>query len=244
MPASIYAIPGFTEPVSSLTHLIGAAVFGVLGIFLVRRREGGIARSMALSVFAFSSVFLLAMSGVYHLLGADGAARPIMQRLDHCAIFVLIAGSFTPVHVILFRGPARWGVVILIWLIAAAGITFKSIFFIGFPEWLGLAIYMAMGGIGVLSGVVLWQRRGFRFILPLVWGGLAYSVGSLLEFLRLPVIVPHVVGPHELFHLAVLIGLGFHWQFIWGIAPGLSPAVLADEPLASVTPVPVCAAVD
>ena len=92
-----YPIPGFREPVSCFTHLLAAPVFAILGYYLVRRGRGSLGRSTSLAVMAFSSVFLLSMSAVYHLLGS-GAGRYIMRQLDVAAVFALIAGTVTPVH--------------------------------------------------------------------------------------------------------------------------------------------------
>jgi channel protein (hemolysin III family) len=214
----IYSIPGFADPVSSLSHLIGAGVFAVLAPFLIRRAYGHPAHVAVLSVFAFGSVFLLSMSGVYHLLPYDWTGRIVMQRLDHAAIFVLIAASFTPPHGILFRGFQAWVPVVFIWLLAATGITLKTIYFTSLPEWIGVMIYLGFGWIGIFSGVALWRRFGFRFILPLLAGALAYTVGAILHMAHWPVVVPGVIGSHELFHLAVLVGVGCHWYFMTQIA--------------------------
>lgn len=211
----INPIPGFSHPVSSLSHLLGAGVFAVLGFFLLRRGRGSIARMISLGVFVFTCVFLLSMSGVYHLLEPGGAGNRVLQRLDHAAIFALIAGSFTPVHVMLFKGFWRWGVLLLIWALAATGMTLKVIFFKDIPEWLSLALYLGMGWIGLASGISLGRRYGFAFIRPLLFSGLSYTLGGLLEFLRWPEIISGVMGPHELFHFAVLAGIGFHWRFLY-----------------------------
>lgn len=212
-----YPIPGFSEPVSSLTHLLSAGVFAVVGFFLLRKSRGSVARMFALGVFVFTCLFLLSMSGVYHLLEAGGAGHKVLQRLDHAAIFALIAGSFTPIHWILFRGWGRWGVLVLIWSLAITGLTLKVIFFESIPEWLGLTFFLGLGWIGLASGAVLWRRYGFALIRPLVYSGLFYSAGAVLEFLRWPVLIPGVLGPHELFHLAVLAGIGFHFRFLFGL---------------------------
>lgn len=209
------AIPGFSEPVSSLSHLIGAGACLVAGIVLLRRGRGSAARMFVLGVFVFSCVFLLSMSGVYHLLEPRGTGHAVLQRLDHAGIFLVIAGSFTPVHWLLFRGWARWGVLALIWTLAVTGITLKAIFFDDIPEWLGLSLYLALGWIGLASGIALWRRYGGSLVRPLVYSGLAYTTGAVLEFLRMPVIVPGVLGPHELLHLGVIAGIGFHFAFLF-----------------------------
>ena len=219
-PIPLLSIPGFSDPVSSLTHLAGAMVFAILGFFLIRRGRGDARRVVSLAVFVFSCVLLLSLSGVYHLLQHDTAARAVLMRLDHAAIFVLIAGSFTPVHAILLRD--RWQRHLLgwIWAAAIAGLTLKTVYFESMPAWLGLAMYLGLGWLGVISITALARRHGLRFVLPLVWGGLAYTIGAVVEHIHWPVIVPGIVGPHELFHLAVLAGISFHWAFIRGIASG------------------------
>jgi channel protein (hemolysin III family) len=215
---TIYSIPGFADPVSSLTHLGGAAVFAVLGIALLRRAWGSPGRVAGLAVFVLTCVLLLAVSGVYHLLTPGYAGRMVMQRLDHAAIFGLIAGTFTPVYVVLFRGVERWATLLFVWLVAAAGITLKMIFFADLREGLGVALYLGFGWVGLYSGTLLARRHGVRFILPLAWGAAAYTAGAVLEFLRWPKLLAGVLGPHEIFHLLVLTGIGCHWRFVWSCA--------------------------
>jgi channel protein (hemolysin III family) len=217
-PTPLLSIPGFSDPVSSLTHLVGAVVFAILGISLIRRGNAG--HRAALAVFAFACVLLLSLSGAYHLLTHFTVARSVLMRLDHAAIFVLIAGSFTPVHVILLHDRWHRHLLPLIWAAAITGLALKSVYFDDMPEWLGLLMYLGLGWLGVISAATLARRYGLRFILPLVWGGLAYTVGAVTEFLYWPILVPGILGPHELFHLAVLAGISFHWMFIRRIAGG------------------------
>ena len=149
------SIPVFSDPVSSLTHLAGAAVFAILGGFLIARGRGDARRVLSLAVFVFSCVLLLSLSGVYHLLTPETAARGVLVRLDHAAIFVLIAGSFTPVHVILL--PERWQRHLLAWIwgAAIAGLTLKTVYFDATPPWLGLLMYLGLGWLVVISTVAL-----------------------------------------------------------------------------------------
>ncbi len=211
----VYAIPGFAEPVSSWTHLGAAGVFLFLSISLLRRGGRSAGHFISLFVFGFSCVFLLSMSGVYHLLPKTGAGSLVLQRLDHAAIFVLIAGTMTAVHTIFFSGIWRWGIIAAVWTVAAASITLKTVFFSAIPEWLGLMVYLTLGWLGVLSGGALWRKYGFSFIKPLVYGGMAYTFGAVFEYLHRPVLIEGVVGPHELFHIAVLVGISFHWWFVY-----------------------------
>lgn len=213
-----YSILGFSEPFSSLSHLLGAGAFLWLSFPLLRLGWGNFQKFMALGVFSLASVFMLAMSGVYHLLPSEGEAKEILQRLDHSAIFILIVGTMTPVHQLLFKGFMRWGWLVLVWLIALITLTLKNIFFASFPEWLGLTLFLSLGWLGAVSGVILWYRKGSSFIKPLLMGGLAYTAGAVLEFVEQPLLIRGVLGPHELFHIAVLIGLSCHWKFIYRIA--------------------------
>ena len=233
------SIPGFTDPFSSLSHLAGAAFFAWLLVPTFRRARqhhrsaGGI---VSIFVFGFAAVFLLSMSGVYHLLplspeeggllaggrgviGAPGtgSARAVLQRLDHAAIFILIAGTFTPIHTLLFTGPLRWGVLAFLWILAVVGVTLKSIFFQGTPPALGLWLYVAMGWIGIITMVAVARLAGLRSIVPLVAGGVVYTLGAIVEVVEPPSLIPGVIRAHEIFHVAVLGGLALHWRFIWNV---------------------------
>src|SRR4051794_13448772 len=94
--------PGFYEPFSALSHLLGAFVFLILGCLLLLRGRGQRSRLIFLGIYAVAIVFLLSMSGVYHMLVRGGTPHRVLERLDHSAIFVLIAGTFTPIHGLLF----------------------------------------------------------------------------------------------------------------------------------------------
>ncbi len=227
----IYSLPGFYEPFSVFSHLGGALAFVFLGGCLLRRAGGDRFRQAVLLIYVGSCVVLFATSGVYHMMAAKTPARAVMARLDHDAIFVLIAGTFTPVHGILFRGWGRWVPLILIWVGAFAGIALKTLYFEQMAGWPGLSLYLFLGWLGALSGTSIASQCGFRFVTPLLWGGIAYSVGAILEYYHWPVLVPGVVQPHELFHIAVLIGAFFHFSFIWRIAalPHADPMRAAAE---------------
>jgi channel protein (hemolysin III family) len=230
----IVSIPGFADPFSSLSHLIGAGIFLFLSFFLIRRGRGDRARVASLVIFSFGAVLLLSISGVYHLLQPSGAAREVLRRLDHAAIFILIACSFTPPHVILFCGPGRWAMLLLIWMFAVVAISLKLVFFSYLPPVVGTGLYLAMGWLGLVSGISLAKRHGFNLAAPLLWGGVAYSIGAVFDVLRWPVLWPGVVQSHEVFHIAVLAGLAFHWAFIYGIADGrLTPI---REPIEAASP--------
>ncbi len=216
--SSVISIPGFADPFSSLSHLSGAVLFAIFSVLLLQRGRGDWLRTASLAIFCCGTVFLLTVSGLTHMVGRDGSAYFFLQRLDHAAIFALIACSFTPMHVILFQGRQRWTVLALVWTIAILGITFKTIYFDSIPPSVGTAIYIGMGWIGLLSWSSIVRRYGFHFARPLMYGGFAYTIGGLLDVLHWPILVSGVIQSHEVFHVAVLIGLGFHWAFVYTIA--------------------------
>lgn len=216
VPALIH-LPWIYEPFSALSHLLGAVVFAVLGVLLLRRTPDRPSSQFFVATYVFSCVFLMTVSGLYHLTITGGPSNRILVRLDHDAIFLLIAGTFTPVHGLLFRGRMRWMPLAFIWFCALGGIVLKSVLFDSVAEWVGLTLYLAMGWFGTAAGVVLWRRFGFRFIRPLLFGGIAYSAGAIMEFFRWPIVLRGVIQAHEVFHLAVLVGAAFHFAFIWHI---------------------------
>jgi channel protein (hemolysin III family) len=234
MPPQTQPLAGFAEPFSAASHLVGALVFAVLAVPLLRRARGDARRVAAFGVFAFSTVFLLSMSGVFHILRDGTLARDVLGRLDHAGIFVLIAGTHTPVQVLFFRGVARWGVLAAMWTVAVTGITLFSVFYDRLPTGLGTGIYLAMGWIAGGAAIVVWRREGMSELRLLVLGGVVYSIGAILLGLEWPTLVPGVFGPHELWHVAVLTALTLHWRFFFaharqplgGPTPGspLSPA--------------------
>jgi channel protein (hemolysin III family) len=212
--SAIYSILGFTHPLSSIIHLIGALFFTYQAKHMLRRGKGSSIRIISLAVFSGSCIFLLLVSGIYHLLETTGAAHTVFQRLDHAAIFLVIAGTFTPINCILFSGLLRWGFLVTVWVLAISGLIVKTIFFTTIPEWLGLSFYLGLGWMGVFMGFHLWRNYGFAFIQPLVLGGIFYTVGAIIEYHQKLTIVPGVIGPHEILHIAVLLGIGFQWWFI------------------------------
>lgn len=214
----IYPITGFSDPVSSMTHLFSAPVFLVLGIIMLWKQRGSWSRTLSLFIFVFAVVLQLSLSGVFHLLTPHTNGRFVLQMLDHAAIFILIAATFTPIHILQFKGFMSWGILSIVWIAAITGITLKSVYFEEVPEYLSLALYLCMGWMGAITGHHLYKRLGMKMIAPLIYGAIAYTLGAIMEFERFPILITGVIGPHELFHVLVLFGISFHWQFIYRMA--------------------------
>jgi channel protein (hemolysin III family) len=222
-PPELRHLAGLHDPFSAASHLFGAALFLVLGALLLRKGRGDPERLAYLAVYAAACVLLFGASGMFHAAAAGTDLRAFARRLDHAAIFVLIAASFTPGLGILFHGRERWGPLLLLWLAALAGVAVKMALFEAVGRSLDLTLYLGLGWLGVIPAITLYRRHGFRFIAPLLWGGIAYSIGGAMNLVRWPVLLPGVVHAHELFHLAVLAGALCHWLFIWRIADGHVP---------------------
>ncbi len=215
-----YSIGGFHDPMSSLSHLVGAVIFLALSVPLLISARRSIATFIFTLQFVLASLFLLSISSVYHMMIVGGTARGVMLRLDIAAIFVLIASTFTVIHGILFTGWRRWAIISLLWTITVVGVTLRIVFFDSIPGYVGDGIFLVMGWIGAVSAYLLWQEYHWRVIVPLVIGGLCYTFGALMNTFDWPVLIRGVWGPHETFHLFVLAGLGVHWAFVWSIADG------------------------
>lgn len=215
-----YSALGFADPVSSATHLVAAAVAAAAAVSLVRRGRGTPQR-ISLAIFAAGAVLCFSMSGVYHMLPHGSGGRAVLRRLDHAGIWVLIAATFTPIHVVLFQGWRRWGVLSLVWTIAIAGIVLKTIFF-SMPDLLGAVAYLALGWLGIVGGFELLRRR-HPPVGDIVAGGLLYTAGTLADVWNRPVLIPRVLGPHELLHLGVIGGLFLHWRFLARHVAGARP---------------------
>jgi channel protein (hemolysin III family) len=202
------------QPVSSYSHLLAAGAALCAAVPLVRLGRGSAGRVLALVVYASCVVAALGISGTYHGLDRGGAARAFMQRLDHYAIWALIAGTFTAIHGVMWRGFWRKGVLAIIWGFALVGVLLQVLWFQVFSGTLGLVLYLGMGWIGVASIVKLGRQIGFVAVLPVLYAGIAYSTGAVLEACRWPVLIDNWVGAHEIFHVAVILGVALHWLFI------------------------------
>jgi channel protein (hemolysin III family) len=220
----LHHLPGLYEPFNAISHLLAAGLFVVLGARLVGRaaREGvdasPLAHRFCLSVYAVACVFLLSTSAVFHMMVRGSTASQVMERVDHGAIFVLIAGTFTGVHGVLFRGWMRWGPIAFVWAVTAACITLKTVYFESLPEWVGFAFYLGLGWGVAITAIPIFRRFGLAYLAPLFLGGLAYSIGAFMELMGWFVVIPGVVHAHEIWHLAVLAGAILHWSFVWKVA--------------------------
>jgi hemolysin III len=169
--------------------------------------------SVAAAIYAASVSALFGVSALYHRVTWTTAARRRMRRLDHAMIFLLIAGTYTPVGLLVLHGTLATVVLAVVWGGALAGIVLELAWTTA-PRWLGGTVYLALGWVAVVAMPQLFARLGMTGGLLLVAGGLVYSAGAAVYALRRPDPVPLVFGYHEVFHLLVIAGVAAHFLAI------------------------------
>ncbi|MFL5327814.1 MAG: hemolysin III family protein [Gemmataceae bacterium] len=203
------------DPVSSLTHL-GTSVFAIFVTLILWRLAGGDrTKRLSLLVFGLSAVVLYAASGTYHGIALPRSSTTVdmFRRLDHTAIYLLIAGTYTPIFAVLLRGRRRVILLSLVWLLATVGMISKWVMSIAVDRWT-VSLYLALGWLSVLAARDLIRAVGWRGFSWTALGGLSYTLGAACELTRWPVIVPGVVGWHEVCHIFDMVGTALHVVFM------------------------------
>ena len=173
------------------------------GVVLVALADGARARTAAW-IYAASLALMFGASALYHRVPWRSLrVRAWMRRLDHCGIFLLIAGTYTPFALLAFDGSLATVVLVLVWAGAAAGIAF-NLLWIDAPRWLGAGLYVALGWLGVIAVPELFAAGVAWAVLLIVGGGL-YTLGALAYAAQWPNPAPAVFGFHEVFHVLVVV---------------------------------------
>jgi hemolysin III len=200
------------EPVNGASHLVGLLLAGA-GTALLLRMAHGPWQLAAFSVYGATLILLYGASTLYHILPLSDRPLRALRTLDHIAIYFLIAGTYTPIALITLHSPLGWGLLVVVWLIAVAGIPFK-LFFLDAPVWISTATYLAMGYLAVVAVVPLARAVSVPGLLWLIAGGLAYTVGAVIYSRQRPDPFPGRFGHHEIWHLLVLAGSACHFAFM------------------------------
>lgn len=193
-------------------HQFALALAVAAGIVLVAETDGG-RRIAAAAVFACSAATMLALSAAYHRITWSPRARLRMRRADHAGIYVLIAGTYTPVGLLVLHGALQKVVLGVVWTGAAAAILLK-LFWVGAPKWLSVVIAIGLGWVGVAAIPQLVRADGVAPVVLIALGGLAYTCGGIVYARRRPDPIPTVFGYHELFHALTLVGLTLQYVAI------------------------------
>lgn len=200
------------EPGSALTHLAGV-VLSLLGLVVLVWRAAlfaGARHIVAFAIFGASLLLLYTASTLYHALRVPERIIRILRKLDHMMIYVLIAGTYTPICLIALKGAWRWALLGTVWGLAALGMVFKGVSGFRIPRWLSTGLYLAMGWMAVVAIAPLTKSLPLVGVVWLLAGGLLYSVGAVFYALKWPVLT-RSFGFHELFHLFVLAGSIAHY---------------------------------
>jgi hemolysin III len=201
-------------------HQVSFFVALAVGALLVAFADGARAR-LAAAIFAASVVSMLGASALYHRVTWSPRMRPWMRRLDHAGIYVLIAGTYTPVGLIVVQGVLRNIILAIVWSGAAAAILLKFIW-VRAPKWLSAVTGLAVGWAGVAAMPQVVQHAGWAAFALLAAGGLAYSAGAVVYALRKPDPAPAVFGYHELFHALTIVAVACQYVAIafWVVGAG------------------------
>lgn len=206
------------EPGSAITHFIAMmmAVFATVPLLVKAGIQSGWENFLAMAIFMGSMILLYGASATYHSVDLTGRSLRVFRKLDHMMIFVLIAGSYTPVCLIVLGGKLGYALLALVWGIAAVGMLVKACW-ITCPKWFSSVIYIAMGWVCVLVFGPLLKTLSAPAFLWLLAGGIIYTVGGVIYALKLPIFnAKHkFFGSHEVFHLFVMGGSICHFIFMY-----------------------------
>lgn len=205
------------EPVNALSHAAGVLLSISGMILLLVDSQGDPWRIFSFTVYGLSAIALFTASTLLHGLRVDARRNQLLRRLDHAAIFVFIAGSYTPVALVSLRPEypqLAWLLFGFVWLAACAGVLFKLVWF-QLPRWVSTAAYLVMAwaaasAFGPLNKVL--SAGGMAWLLT---GGAFYTVGAVIYAARKPDFRPGVFGYHELWHFFVLAGSICHFLLFW-----------------------------
>ena len=208
------------EPGSAITHFIGMimAIFAAFPLLIRASREPHPVYLISLAIFAVSMILLYAASTIYHTLDLSPQINTILKKLDHMMIFILIAGTYTPICLLVLDRRTGLTLLSLVWGIALVGIIIKA-FWVFCPKWVSSLLYIGMGWTCVLAfGKIIGGLTHAEFGWLLA-GGIIYTVGGIIYALKLPLInKKHKnFGSHEIFHLFVMGGSFCHFIVMFSL---------------------------
>jgi hemolysin III len=205
------------EPVNSLTHWGGAilALTGLITLLIIGWSTP--AKIISLTIYGLSLIGMFSASATYHMVRVKDKALVIFRKIDHSAIFLLIAGTYTPFCVNAFEGFWKWGMLSIIWSLAVIGIIVK-VFYIKAPRWLNTVIYLVMGWLCVAAVGQMLAALPVWVTVWLIAGGVIYSLGAIVYMTKIFNFVPGVFGFHEVWHIFVMLAAAAHFVAVLGVA--------------------------
>jgi hemolysin III len=198
------------DPISGLTHLI-AAIFAAIGAgLLVWLSRDNLTKQISLLIYGLSLIQMFAASTIYHLVNAGPQVIRALRKFDHAAIYLLIAGSYTPLCLHYFDGFWQWGLLSIIWALAIIGVILK-IFIINTPRWLNTGIYLLMGWLSLVAIGEIFSTLPAGALVWLILGALFFTIGAVIYIIKKPNFLPGVFGFHEVWHIFVILGCLCHF---------------------------------
>lgn len=206
----------FKEPVSGFTHFFAAilALIGTIFALIKSIPTQSTLGVISIITFGVSLMLLYSASTIYHLLIVDKNIEIILRKIDHMMIFVLIAGTYTPICIISLNDSIGKILLIAIWSFAILGILLK-LFWMKAPRFLSTSIYVLMGWLVILAIVPLYHSINLNGLILLILGGLSYTLGAIIYAFKWPNITNKYFGFHEIFHVFVMFGSLFHFLTIY-----------------------------
>ncbi|GCE11888.1 PAQR family membrane homeostasis protein TrhA [Tengunoibacter tsumagoiensis] len=188
-------------------HAFAAGGAVVLTIILCWLSRNDMPRLWSMLIFGLSMVELYTVSAVYHIGNWRPGLKKTLRAFDHSNIFILIAGTYTPLCFNLLTGWVRIALLITIWILAILGVSLTAIpLTLRLPRWVNAILYIAMGWVAVLAFPAFLAVLPWTFVATMVLGGVLYTIGGIIYALRKPDPIPHIFGFHEIFHLFVIAG--------------------------------------
>lgn len=198
------------EPVNGLLHLSAAVAAAAGLIVLITLAWGNTAKAAALGLYGVTLVLMFSASAAYHMAAAGPRLLLFLRKLDHSAIYLLIAGSYTPICLHYFTGFWRGGLLAIIWSLALAGIAVKLLI-IRAPRWVTAGIYLVMGWLSIAAIREMLATLPAGALVWLLLGGLFFTGGAVIYMLKKPDPYPGVFGFHEIWHIFVILGAFSHF---------------------------------
>ncbi|MBI2340663.1 MAG: hemolysin III family protein [Deltaproteobacteria bacterium] len=192
------------------------AVCSIVGVILLLSSSIGAHKPwhiLSFAVYGAALINLFAASALHHGVSGSASTEHLLRQWDYYAIFLMIAGTFTPICLILFRNTLGWSTLGLIWFLAVLGIVLKTKFH-HLPKWIWLALYIGMGWLALLIIVPLYRKTPAGFVVLMI-GGLFFTIGAFFYYLERPNPFPGKFGFHEIWHLFVLAGAASHFFAIY-----------------------------
>ena len=198
------------EPVNGLTHFFAAIVAAVGLIILLALGWNSLVKTISLSIYGVSLILLFAASATYHLAKAGPRILTSLRKLDHAAIYLLIAGTYTPMCAIMFTGFWKWGLLAIVWSLAIIGIIVKM-FIINAPRWVSAGIYLMMGWLCITAIGEMLRVLPAGALIWLLVGGVIYTLGAVVYITKKFDFFPGKFGFHEVWHIFVILGALAHY---------------------------------